>query len=82
MSPANERGSRRPVAELLDPLIVEILRRKTPQERLAQAFRLWETARLIVRSSVRQQHPEWNENEVLREAARRLSHGATELVPR
>lgn len=75
-------AQRSPVVEILDPVIVDILRRQTPQERLAQSFRLWETARLIVRSSVRQQHPEWSEDEILREAARRLSHGATERVPR
>lgn len=34
---------RRPVVEILDPMIVEILRQKAPAERLAQAFRMWET---------------------------------------
>ena len=72
----------RPVVELLDPVVVEILRQKTPAERLAQAFRIWETARLVTRSSIRQQHPEWNDDQVLRETANRLSHGATERVPR
>lgn len=72
---------RRPVVEILDPMIVEILRRKTPAERLAQAFHMWETATLIIRSSVRQQHLDWSEEQILQEAARRLSHGATERVP-
>ena len=71
----------RPVAELLDPVVVEILRQKTPAERLAQAFRIWETARLMTRSIIRQQHPEWTDDQVLRETANRLSHGATERVP-
>lgn len=63
-------------------MIVEILRKKTPQERLDQAFRMWETARVMVEGAVRHQHPEWSDAEVLREMARRLSHGATERVPR
>ena len=73
---------RLPVVEILDPQIVEILRRKTPAERLSQAFGMWETAGLIIRSAVRQQHPEWDDDQIQRESARRLSHGATELVPR
>jgi Rv0078B-related antitoxin len=75
-------NARRPIVEILDPLVVQILRNKTPAERLAQAFRMWETARAIVRASVRQQHPDWSEEEILRETARRLSHGATERVLR
>lgn len=73
-------NAREPVVEILDPILVEILRRQTPEERLAQAFRLWEMARMTIRASIRQQHPDWDEQEVLREAARRLSHGATERV--
>ncbi len=73
---------KKPVVEIIDPLIVEILRQKTPAEHLRQAFRLWETARLIVRAAVRQQHPDWSEEQVLRESASRLSHGATERVRR
>ena len=73
---------RQPVVELIDPMVVEILRRKTPAQRLAQAFAMWDTACVVIRGSIRQQHPEWNDEQVLREAARRLSHGATERVPR
>jgi len=72
----------RPVIELLDPMIVEILRRQTPQQRLAHAFRIWETARVITLGAIRQQHPDWSEEQVLREAANRLSHGETERARR
>lgn len=82
MSASNDAIPRRRVVELLDPMIVEILRQKTPAERLSQAFRMWNTARLITIGSVRQQYPEWCEADVLRETARRPRHGATELVPR
>ncbi|ADG67054.1 hypothetical protein Plim_1219 [Planctopirus limnophila DSM 3776] len=73
---------RQPVIEILEPVMVEILRQKTPAERLTQAFRMWETAREMIRGTIRQQHPDWSEEQVLREAANRLSHGATERVPR
>ena len=71
---------RKAVVEILDPVVVEILRQKTPAERLTQAFRMWETARLMTRSSVRQQYPDWNDEQVFKEAAKRLSHGMTERV--
>ncbi|ADG67049.1 hypothetical protein Plim_1214 [Planctopirus limnophila DSM 3776] len=73
---------RQPVIEILEPEMVEILRQKTSAERLAQALRMWETAREMIRGTIRQQHPDWSEEQVLREAANRLSHGATGHVPR
>lgn len=75
-------SARAPVVEMIDPIVVECLKRMTPQERLLQAFRLWETGRVMVRGSVRQEFPEWSEEEVERETARRLSHGATSHVVR
>jgi hypothetical protein len=32
----------------------------------------------MTRSSVQQQHPDWNNEQVFKEAAKRLSHGMTE----
>lgn len=75
-------NARVPVVEIIDPMVVEILRKKTPVERLAQAFAMWESARIMTLGAIRHQHPEWSEEQVLREAASRLSHGATERVPR
>lgn len=73
---------RRPVVEIPDPLVVECYRRMTPQEPLAQAMRILESVRTLIRGAVRDQHPRFTEEEVLRGAARRISHGATERVPR
>jgi hypothetical protein len=74
--------TRQPVVEIIDPIVVECFRRMTPADRLAQAFKLWETACVMVRGAVRQQHPDFSEEEVLRESALRLSHGGTERVRR
>lgn len=71
-----------PLIEILDPRTVESLKRMTPAERINQACRFWKSARVIVLGAIRTQHPDWTESQVLREAARRLSHGATESVPR
>jgi hypothetical protein len=46
-------------------------------ERLAVAFAMAESARPMLVAHLRSQHPSWDEEEIDREAARRLSHGAT-----
>lgn len=63
---------RKPCIEDLDPEMVKVLRAKTPAERLAIAWGLWEFARATLRRSVAAQHPDWSEYEVHCEAARRL----------
>ncbi len=62
--------------EVLDDRMAEILRRKTPAERLAIAFGMWRFARDTIRRNVALRNPEWSEAEVAREVARRMSHGA------
>ena len=71
-----------PMVEIIDPMMVECLRRMTPGQRLAQASAMWETARIMVRSAVIRQFPDWDEPQIQRETARRMSHGVTEIVPR
>ena len=73
---------RRPVVELLDPLVAEILRKKTPAERLQLAADMWNFAVTMVRGTLRQQHPDWTDDQIQRESANRLSHGATERARR
>jgi hypothetical protein len=62
--------------EVLDDAMAEVLRRKTPAERLGIAFGLWRSARRMLTSMLRSMHPDWSEDQVNREVARRLSHGA------
>jgi len=73
-------STREPVVEVIDKKMVEILRNKTPAERLAISFGMWETARLMIRGALRQQHPDWNDEMINREIARRVSHGAVDNV--
>lgn len=58
----------------MDPRVAEIMRRKTPLERLKIAEDLFETAREIIRASVRHHHPEWTPEQVHDEVNRRLTH--------
>lgn len=62
--------------EILDDRMAEILRRKTPAERLEMAFAMWHFAQELVRGGIRASHPDWSEDMVRRETARRMSHGA------
>ena len=77
-SDTNEQptGTPRPDPEVVSDGMAEILRRKTPQERLAIVAGLWRLARRLVSASVRAMHPAWGETEIQREVARRMSHGA------
>ena len=62
--------------EVVDETMAQVLRDKTEAERLAIANGLWVFARDLLRSVLRQEHPDWTDEQLQREAARRLSHGA------
>ena len=64
--------ARRPCIELLDPAMVEVLRRKTPAERLAMAFAANRTMRLRLEGHLRSCHPDWDTPTVMQEIARRI----------
>jgi hypothetical protein len=51
---------------------IEIYRAMTGQQRLQIAFDLYETSRALVRAGVRYQHPDWDEERVEQEVARRF----------
>jgi hypothetical protein len=67
---------RRPCIELLDDAMVEVLRRKTPTERVAMVFAANRTMRLRLEGHFRSVHPDWDTPTVMREIARRMSCGA------
>ena len=63
--------------EVVDDLMGDILRRKSPLERLEMAFGLWRSARHLLVAILRGLHPDWDEKTLQREVSRRMSHGAT-----
>ncbi len=71
---------RQPVLEIIDQMMVDVLRKMTPAERLNIATGMWESARVMVRGAVRHEHPEWSDAQVNREIARRISHGEVDHV--
>ena len=62
--------------EILDDAMADILRLKTPAERLAIANGMWRFARDMLRANIAREHPDWSNEEVNHMVARRLSHGA------
>lgn len=62
--------------ETPDQEVVEILQAKTPQERLNIAFGMWRAARDMLISLLASGHPDWDQDRIMEEVARRLSHGS------
>ncbi|MCP4590621.1 MAG: hypothetical protein GY842_07750 [bacterium] len=62
--------------EVVSDEMAAVLRRKTGAERLQIASGLFASARLMLISMLRAQHPDWDDQQVVTEAARRMSHGA------
>lgn len=62
--------------EVLDDAMAEVLRRKTPAERIRIGFALWTSARNMLLAHLRTSHPDWSRERLEKEVARRLSHGA------
>jgi len=61
--------------EVIDDVVAEILRRKTPAERIQIACDLWASVYRMLTTHLRKTHPEWDYKKVEQEVARRLSHG-------
>src|SRR6186713_2203099 len=73
----SDRGIPAPVLdfsrmEIPDDAVVEILRRLTPAERLVIANRMWVSARKVLLHLLRNENPQWSEQQVQEEVARRM----------
>lgn len=62
--------------EIVDDTMAEVLRAKSPGQRLAMVDGMWRMARDLIRGKLRQDHPEWSEEQLTHETARRMSRGA------
>jgi hypothetical protein len=62
--------------ESVDDAMAAVLRQKTGAERLAIANGLFASARRMLTSHLQAEHPDRDADQVVREVARRLSHGA------
>ena len=62
--------------EVIDEAMARVLRAKSGAERLRLASAMYRSARRMLESHLRAQHPDWDAAHVARVASRRLSHGA------
>jgi hypothetical protein len=60
------------VIEVVDDRVVEILRRKTPGQRLAMACDMWRCASDRLRCVLRAQYPDWSQKQLRMEFQRRM----------
>jgi hypothetical protein len=58
--------------EVIDDDMAEVLRRKTPAQRLASAHAMWRYARNRLSTMLRRQHPDWSEAQFKAEMQRRM----------
>jgi hypothetical protein len=62
--------------EVIDDAMAEVLKKKTPPERLMIAFQMCRSVRKQLIHYIRTTHPDWDEAVVQKEVIKRLSHGA------
>ncbi len=62
---------------MVDEEMAAVLRGKTGVERLRIAWGLRESAQRMLASYLKSEHPDWSEEQVLAEVARRLSQAAS-----
>ena len=62
--------------EVVDDALAEVLRRRTPAERIKIGFEIWTSAYKMLLSHLKTSHPEWTPEMVSEETARRISRGS------
>ncbi len=68
-----------PHFEMVSDAEADRLRRLMPAERLDEAFAIWTRTRDLLREQLQQAHPEWDLDQIAREAGRLLSLGITDF---
>ncbi len=62
--------------EVVDDQLAEVLRRKSPAEKVEMVAAANRTARLLAAAGVRFQHPDWNDAQIQAEVIRRVTGGS------
>ena len=61
--------------EVVDQALADVMRQKTPAEKIAMVGAAHRTAKRLMAAGIRQTHPGWSEAEIQTEVCRRLLHG-------
>lgn len=62
--------------EVVDDAVAEVLRRKTPAERVGMISGMNRLARQFLAAQIRRRYPVWDKEQVAAEVARRMTRGA------
>ena len=74
--PSNPSAPPRPVVvEVVDEEMARVFAAKSGAEQLAIAAAMFRSARRMIDSHLRAQHPDWEAHRIEAETARRLAHG-------
>ncbi len=63
--------------EVVDDVMAEVFRHKTPAERIRIGFNLWTAAHDMLASHLSKHHPEWDADRLKKEVTKRFLHGAS-----
>lgn len=61
--------------EVVDDAMADIMRQKTPAEKVAMIGNAHRMAKRLMASGIRRMHPDWSEEVIREEVCRRLLHG-------
>ncbi len=64
------------LADLPDDAMISLYKEKTPQQRLEISFGLWAFARSIVKTGLKTRYPDWPEQALEEETAKRMLNAA------
>ena len=62
--------------EVIEDGLADVLRRKTPAQRVAMISEANETMRMLIAGGLRTRHPDWSEAKIRAEVARRMAGDA------
>lgn len=62
--------------EVVDDAMADLLRRKTPAERIKIGFSIWTSAHKMLTVHIKKTHPDWDQEKVERVVAERFQHGS------
>jgi hypothetical protein len=61
--------------EVIDDAMADVLRKKTPAERIGIGFAIWKSSVGMLKTHLKNIHPDWSDEEIGREVAKRVSNG-------
>jgi hypothetical protein len=62
--------------EVVDDRIAEILKTKSGPDRLNMVWDAWTFFEKTIRAYLKNEHPEWTEEQIQKEMVRRVTHGS------